>query len=68
MTIVLKTRAITGQLVPYNGEHREYTELVAALKDATLLACVNDVTVYVVDYGTDEILGECYGFNPVKEG
>jgi hypothetical protein len=53
MTFVLKTRAITGDLVPYRGEHIEYSTLFDAMQDAFLFHEVFGETIYVVDFARD---------------
>lgn len=61
MTFVLKTRAVTGDLVPARGEHREYTDLRAAFEAARAISKADDVSVYLVDFATDKVMGETYG-------
>lgn len=53
---VLKTRAITGALVPANGEHIEYAELDRAIADGRVLKDVLGEEVYVVDYRNDAVV------------
>jgi len=53
---VLKTRAITGALVPARGEHVEYSELHRAIQDGKLLQDVLGIEVYVVDGRTDAVV------------
>lgn len=53
---VLKTLAITGQYVPFRGEHIEYSELHRAIKDAQVIADGLDTDIVVVDYGSDAIV------------
>lgn len=52
---LLKTRAITGALVPANGEHVEYTELHRAIQDGKVLRDVMGEEVFVVDGRTDAV-------------
>lgn len=56
MTFILKTRAITGKLVPAGGEHREYSELHRALADGVVLQDVFGASVFVVDFATDVVV------------
>lgn len=53
---VIKSRAITGKLVPALGEHVEYSELHVAIKDAKVLADFRGEEYYVVDGRTDAVV------------
>ena len=55
-TYMLKTRTITGALVPYNGEHRTYDKLTAATSDAATLWDVLGVPVSIVEFETDKLV------------
>jgi len=56
VTYVLKTRTLTGALVPCNGEHREYAEECGAHRDAALLAAVLGQDITVVEFATDRVV------------
>ncbi len=57
MSFILKTRAITGALVPFRGEHREYKMAADAHRDAELLAMVlGPDSITVVEFQTDHVL------------
>ena len=53
MTFILKTRAVTGKLVPAHGEHREYGDVASAVQDAKTLADVYGEPVAIVDFVSD---------------
>ncbi len=56
MTYVLKTRAISGALVPLNGEHIEYTDLEIARKDARVWASVSEQPVSIIDFQFGDVV------------
>lgn len=47
--LTLKTRVITGKLVPLRGEHVEYQDEARAFRDAEVYALVSGEPVYVVN-------------------
>lgn len=58
MIYILKTRAVSGRLVPLNGEHIEYDTFETAQKDAQVWAVVHDESVFIVDFAFDEVVEE----------
>ncbi len=50
MIYVLKTRSVTGHLVPLNGEHIEYDKYERAYNDAKIWATVHNEPVSLVDF------------------
>jgi len=58
MTYVLKTRAISGALVPLNGEHVEFDTLEGARKAAQVWAAISGDAVSVVDFLFGDVVEE----------
>jgi len=57
MTFVLKTRAITGELVPLNGEHIEYDTIERADDAAGHAIERGSGRVFIVDFASDLVHG-----------
>lgn len=63
MTYVLKTRAITGVLVPLNGEHIEYDDLTKARRYAQIWSAAHGETVSIVDFLFGDVVEEVLYMN-----
>jgi hypothetical protein len=75
MTWILKTRAVTGTLVPLNGEHIEYPDFHDAWATARNWTRWHGEAVYVVNFvsdvvveSTEHLVEACYDRRPPTGG
>jgi len=67
--LVLKVRAVSGALVPLNGEHVEYADLARAKRDAEVYALVSGDDVHIYDLSRDTVLEVITGaLEPLRHG